>query len=820
MPDEKIRLVHASGECEIDLARRELRVLGSPVPVGGRAFEIIEVLGRSAGELVTKNELIDRIWPGSIVSENTLHVHAGAIRKALGPNRGLLKTESGRGYRLLGDWTVRRQETAKPPVGVHQMRVDGESPVTNFPATVTRLVGRTAAVARLRDLLSAYRVVTLTGPGGIGKTSLALKAARGIVGEFADGAWLVELASLTDPALLPPTAAHVLRLGLGVEQSSAALVARGIGARKLLLFLDNCEHVIGAAAEFADILVRVCPNVTVLTTSRETLRIEGEHVFRVSPLEVPAPGRDDADHILGQSAVELFIARTKALDIGFLPHPGELASIGAICRHLDGIPLAIEFAAAHASTFGVQPLAARLHDRFALLTGGRRTALPRHRTMRGVLDWSYDLLSVTERRLLRHLAIFSGGFTIEAAAAVVSDDTAGRSSVMEGLASLVAKSMITLDRASPSRWYLLETIRAYALEKLVREGERDEAARLHAMYFRDLFRRSAPPTGTRVSEADHASRLPERDNVRSALDWCFSTDGDSALGAELSAGAELWFFVDLGITELDPSGGERQSSDHFTRDFDAAVSRNDVDGQARALVGLWNHHAFQGEHDKALAAAERLSAVASRIGDPAARLSADQVMGHVLVMLGRGREARGYLERFLNAEHATVGREERYRFPLDERGPTRAMLSRALWLLGLIDQARREAEAALDELSADENPLVVCRVLQLGLCRILHTSGDFMAAEHAIARLTETATAMNSPFWQTAAHFISGKLMIERGEFTRGVAVLNDAFDASRQNGWRTSFPEFKGALASGFAWPTRRGTRRRERRIGWRGTG
>ena len=217
-----------------------------------------------------------------------------------------------------------------------------------------------------------------------------------------------------------------------------------------------------------------------------------------------------------------------------------------------------------------------------------------------------------------------------------------------------------------------------------------------------------------VSEADHASRLPERDNVRSALDWCFSTDGDSALGAELSAGAELWFFVDLGITELDPSGGERQSSDHFTRDFDAAVSRNDVDGQARALVGLWNHHAFQGEHDKALAAAERLSAVASRIGDPAARLSADQVMGHVLVMLGRGREARGYLERFLNAEHATVGREERYRFPLDERGPTRAMLSRALWLLGLIDQARREAEAALDELSAEENPLVVCRVLQLG----------------------------------------------------------------------------------------------------------
>src|SRR5271165_657854 len=203
MPDEHIRLIHASGECEIDLARRELRVLGSAVPVGGRAFEVIEVLARSAGEIVTKDDLIDRIWPGAIVGENTLHVHAGAIRKALGPYRNLLRTESGRGYRLLGDWSVRRHDALRPPVGPRKMRIDGESPVTNFPVPVTRLIGRTAAVARLRDLVSAYRLVTLTGPGGIGKTSLALKAARRVVGEFADGAWLVELASLSDPTLVP-----------------------------------------------------------------------------------------------------------------------------------------------------------------------------------------------------------------------------------------------------------------------------------------------------------------------------------------------------------------------------------------------------------------------------------------------------------------------------------------------------------------------------------------------------------------------------------------------------------------------------------------
>jgi DNA-binding winged helix-turn-helix (wHTH) protein len=229
MRDESIRLVHTSGECEIDLARRELRVLGAPARVGGRAFEIIEVLARSAGELVTKDELMSRIWPGAIVLENTLAVHAAAVRKALGPYRSLLKTESSRGYRLLGDWTVRRHTAATPPVGLHRMRVDGESQVTNFTTAVTRLIGRTAVVARLRDLISAYRMVTPAGPGGIGKTSLALKVARGVVGEFADGGWLIELASLSDPALVPTTVAAVLRLPSVPQSVTPEAVARAIG---------------------------------------------------------------------------------------------------------------------------------------------------------------------------------------------------------------------------------------------------------------------------------------------------------------------------------------------------------------------------------------------------------------------------------------------------------------------------------------------------------------------------------------------------------------------------------------------------------------
>src|SRR5215472_15428318 len=349
---ESIRPIYASGECEIDLARRELRVLGSPVPIGGRAFEIIEVLAQSAGELVTKDELMNRIWPGAVVMENTLQVHAGAVRRALGPYRGLLKTESRRGYRLLGDWTVRRRDAARPPVGLRQVRATDELAGTNFPASVTPLSGRSAAQQRLRDLVSAYRVVTLTGPGGIGKSALALEVARSVVGEFADGGWLVELAPLSYPDLVPSAVAGALRFRLGANIISPEAVGRAIAEKKLLLVLDNCEHLIDAAATLAETLIRLCPRATILATSREVFRIEGEYVYRVPPLEVPTGEQVDADQILGHSAPDLFVARAKELGADFSSQAESLPAIAAICRHLDGIPLAIEFAAARAATLG------------------------------------------------------------------------------------------------------------------------------------------------------------------------------------------------------------------------------------------------------------------------------------------------------------------------------------------------------------------------------------------------------------------------------------------------------------------------------------
>ena len=527
----------------MDRTRRELRTHGVPVPLGGRAFDIVEVLAQSAGELVTKDEIFRRVWSGAIVEESTLQVHVSAIRKALGPDRGMLKTAFGRGYRLLGAWTIRQEGRSADPV-VLQI-VPPTAFATNHPSASFDLIGRTAAVQHLLDFLSTYRVVTLTGPGGIGKSALALEVARTLFPAFGGDAWLVELASLSDPDLVPSAVTGVLGLKLGGDEISAESVARAIGGERLLLVLDNCEHVIDAAAQLVETMVRDCPRTTVLATSREALRIEGEWVYRVPPLEVPPEYWEEPSDVLGRSAVELLVARMRELDSDFSPDSDSLAAIAAICRHLDGIPLAIEFAATRAATLGLQQVASRLDDRFTLLTGGRRTALPRHRTLRAMLDWSYELLPEAERRLFRRLAVFPGGFTLEAAAAVAGDSTAP--AVAESIANLVAKSVVTRDGSVPAgRWRLLETIRAYGLGRLAESGDAEQVTRRCAEFFRGLFVRAALGSSREAATADLAQYAREIDNVRTVIDWCFSPSGDSGIGVALTAAyAPVWLNLSL-----------------------------------------------------------------------------------------------------------------------------------------------------------------------------------------------------------------------------------------------------------------------------------
>jgi predicted ATPase/DNA-binding winged helix-turn-helix (wHTH) protein len=834
VPAQDQQLIYESAGWEVDLARRELRADGIPVAIGGRAFEIIEALIEAAGEVVTKDELMGRVWHGAIVEENTLQVHISAVRKALGADRGMLKTASGRGYRLLGTWTARQSGTPKSlldRIAASPLPVPSFS--SNFLVAASDLIGRDAAVQQVRDLLSAYRAVTLTGPGGIGKTVLAVEAARSLLPTFEGEGWLVELASVADAGLVPTAVAGVLGLKLG-GNISAESVARAVSGRKLLLVVDNCEHVIDAAARLVEMIVRLCPGATVLATSREVLRIEGEYVYRVPPLEVPPVQRQEAGHVLGHSAVQLFIARTGALAYDFTPGGEQLATIAAICRHLDGIPLAIELAAARAATLGVPQVAARLEDRFGLLTSGRRTALPRHQTLRATLDWSYELLPEEERRLLRRLAIFPTGFTIEAAEAV-GNAGGTASTVAEGIAGLVAKSLLNRDGSAPAgRWRLLETIRSYALDKLAQIGESQEVALSHAGYFRDLIVPADTGSVLRLSIEDVARYGREIDNVRAALDWSFSPAGDVATGVALTAafapvwlhfsllaecreraeqalGAlspgvvlivplELRLHVALAIALLLTMGPVERARTVVAKARTIAERADDVDARLRVLWAQWSIEFTTGECRAAQSTALRFSELARRCGDDAAALVADRLMGNTLQYAGNQRDAQKLLEHVLEHYVAPENRRHTILFHYDQHVLARAMLARVLWLRGSIDRGNDQARASLEEARAADPGFTVCWALHYAVCPLALMTGDIAAADRAVRTMVDLGSSLSAPLWKIMACCWEGKLLIERGEFGEGSDLLRDALATCEQTGWLNSYPEFMGVLAEGLA--------------------
>jgi predicted ATPase/DNA-binding winged helix-turn-helix (wHTH) protein len=825
--EQSPRAVYASNGWEIDLTRRELRFRDVSVPIGSRAFEILEVLVRSGGELVNKYSLMEQVWPGAVVEENTLQFHISAIRKALGPDRSLLKTVSGRGYRLLGRWDVGEATELGHLVGVAKRRPNQFR--TNVPIAASALIGRNAARQHLLEVLSAYRVVTLTGPGGIGKSVLALEVARSIFPVLEGDCWLVDLASLSDPALVPAAVSIVLGLRVEGSEIPAESVARALDREKVVLVLDNCEHLVESAAKLVEAIVHMCPNASVLATSRELLRIEGEYAYRVPPLDVPPPHHDDEDAICEYSAVQLFNARLIALNAGSPARRESLPLVAAICRQLDGIPLAIEFAAARVASLGLQQTADLLSDRFSLLTAGRRMALPRHQTLRATLDWSYELLPEPERMLLRRLAICAGGFTLEAATAVMEDAGATVSMVAEGVASLVAKSLVSLDASVPSgRWRLLETIRAYGLSKLAESGEAERVARRHAAFFRDLFATATESPFVNIHDLPRYVR--EIDNMRAALDWSFSRSPEKTdIGVGLAVAAapvllamsmlpechrwseqallalddvmrggaeEMHLQANLGFSLMLMHGPTEVALAALNRSLGIADERGDALYQMSLLAWLNIFHNRNGNLKPALQCARRSSAVANVIGDAAAISLAHFLLGNSLHILGDLEAARVELEAAFQYRPNARPNGVVY-LGFDHDILTRIYLANTWCLQGNLRQAVERAREVVKDAKEIDHPLALSIVLRQAIS-LFFWIADLPGAEQLIdwynvnARLHALAPQM------AVGRALEAELAIRRGDAQRGAEILRDCI--TELHAVRYKMTELNISLAEGLS--------------------
>jgi predicted ATPase/class 3 adenylate cyclase len=473
----------------------------------------------------------------------------------------------------------------------------------NLPPQLTSFIGREREMQEAKKLLGSARLLTLIGPGGTGKTRLSLQVAADQLSEFKDGAWLVELAPLTDPAFIISTIADVLELHEVPGIPLMNVVVDYLRAKQILLILDNCEHLIEESAQIADQFLLACPQLKIIASSREALGIAGETVYRVPSLSLPDRS---SNALMDSESTRLFIDRATKAEPRFHLTDHNASSIAQICQRLDGIPLAIELAAARVKLFTPEQIAERLDDRFRLLTGGSRTALPRQQTLRALIDWSYQSLNETEQRALRRLAVFSGGWTFEAAEAVV-----GEADALEGLLGLVNKSLVNVEEQNgKSRYRFLETIRQYAMEKLLESGEAIEVRNRHLDYFLQSTKQSPQGEqrlfGALPDDIEWMDRMEsEHDNLRAALEWSTANHPDKALRL-IDAVGNFWMGRDYNL----------EARGWYQTILERAKSLPNMEGELARVYGIlgWSSIVV-GDHKTGRDAAEAGIALARKVNE-------------------------------------------------------------------------------------------------------------------------------------------------------------------------------------------------------------
>jgi predicted ATPase/DNA-binding winged helix-turn-helix (wHTH) protein len=606
MSGPEVRVVYQFGEFELDSTAYELTRRGQRVHLARQPMDVLLLLASKPGELISRSEIGKSLWQDGVFVDQDTGIHSIVlkIRRALGDaSRSSMHIETvpGKGYRFTAEVSRRPRHDADTQADSSPPH---ESPALprrhNLPAELTSFVGRRKELEELRQLLAASRLVTLVGAGGVGKTRLAVRVASALVDDFPDGAWMADLSPLSAPDLI----AQTLASSVGVRESSHRSVCDALieylRERRLLLVVDTCEHLIDACAELAETLVRGAASVRIVATSREALGVPGEVVYRVPSLAVPAATIESLsiESLIASDATRLFIDRATAAEPAFSVTSDNVSSIASVCRRLDGIPLAIELAAARVAVLSPEQIEARLHDRFRLLTGGARTSVARQRTLEATVDWSYQLLSDVERLLLNRLGVFPASWTLEAAERVCGGDRIDPSEVLDHLCRLVNKSLVVLERDSRggTRYRLLETVRQYARHRLLHTEHAGQLHKRHFEFFFSQFRDSFM-----VLRREH--QLPrllklreEQENIRLALEWAIASP-DLAEEAIEFAGALFWFWTKRGLFE--------EGKLWLSRALQLQASRR---LRARALMGLAHMHYFQGRFDETAACtAEALS---------------------------------------------------------------------------------------------------------------------------------------------------------------------------------------------------------------------
>ena len=749
---------------------------GKPVRLGSRALELLIALAERPGDVVSREELVAYVWPSTIVEETSLRVHIAALRRALGDGHGgarFITNVPGRGYCFVAS-VARLPFTSLPSQGIATA-----GPSHNLPARMARMIGRTDVVATLAAMLPKRRFVTVAGPGGMGKTTVALAIAEELLASYVHGVVFVDLAPIVDPLLLPGTVASVLGISVPSHDPLPALRAF-LKDRNVLIVLDNCEHVVKAAAVLAESLLKGSAGVHVLTTSREPLDAEGEWVHRLGSLETPPEAGDlTAAQALAFPAIELFVQRAMAVSDSFKASDANAHVLRALCRQLDGMPLAIELAAARVDSLGLHGLAERLDDRLRLLTRGRRTALPRHRTLRAMLDWSFEYLSKTEQAVMCRLAVFKAAFTLESATAVASDDDIGIPEAIESVMSLATKSLISTDASGEViRYRLLDTTRAYALDKLV-QGRGDQSAfRRHALDVQRLLMRAESDWNAMTRAEWRATYCRLIDDVRAALDWSFSNQGELSIGVAITAFALLPVYelglldeyheqIDRALNQIHllsppqpvlemrlnaalvfPSGQARRQrraqSAVISRTVELAQQLGEPRYQIEALYSVWGGAFRAADYPAAAVCAERLSNLARTSTDADAIVLSERLLAQTRHFMGDHAAAKVLAERVLY--HAPRRMPPGYISPVPRRVAMRIVLARIAWLDGRLDQAVRIAEEGVAQ--AFGHSFALTQALALAACPIALWRGD-PCARALVDRLMEHCARHPSDYWQS-----------------------------------------------------------------------